>query len=81
MDTGGTLDECNNGAIVAQSLHVNGTIYTSRLNVTVTSGTAGKTIMCIHDPLTGQCQIQTNWRLSVPLSVVLITAGNHTIWL
>jgi hypothetical protein len=75
-NTGGTLDECNNGAIVARSLSVNGSIYTSQLNVTVTPGIGGKTIMCIHDPLTGQCQTQTNRRLSVPLSIVL-PAGNY----
>ena len=70
-ELGGTLDVCNNGAIVAQSLSVNGNMYTSQLNVTLTSGIAGKTIMCTHDPLTGQCQSQTNWRLTVPLSVII----------
>jgi hypothetical protein len=73
-----TLDECNNGGIVAQSLSVNGSIYTSQLNVTVTSGTAGKTITCIHDPLTGQCQNQINRRLSVPVSIV-VPAGNYRL--
>ena len=67
----GTVDECNNGAIVVQSLSANARQYiTSRFNIIVTHGIAGKTIMCIHDPLTGQCQTQTNRRLSVPLSIV-----------
>ena len=75
----GTLDECNNGAIVARSLSANGNIYTSQLNVTVTPDTAGKTITCIHDPLTGQCQTQTNWRLNVPLSIV-VPKGNYRLY-
>ena len=45
----GTFRVCNNGAIVAQSLSVEGNIYTSQLNVTVTPDTAGKTIMCLYD--------------------------------
>ena len=40
---------CNNGDIVGQSLSVEGNNYTSQLNVTVTSNTAGKTIECSYD--------------------------------
>ena len=45
----GTSRSCNNGAIVGQSLGVQGDNYTSQLNVTITPETAGKTIMCIGD--------------------------------
>ena len=46
---------CNNGAIVARSLSVEGNNYTSQLNVTITPDTAGKTIKCVHDDgLTGR---------------------------
>ena len=45
----GTTISCNNGAIVGQSLGVQGNNYTSQLNVTITAETAGKTIMCIRD--------------------------------
>ena len=40
---------CNNGAIVARILSVDGNNFTSQLNVTVTSETIGKTIECLHD--------------------------------
>ena len=40
---------CNNGAIVAQSLSVEGNYYTSQLNVTITPDIIGKTIECIVD--------------------------------
>ena len=40
---------CNNGAIVARSLSVEGNNYTSQLTVTVTPDTAGKAIKCAGD--------------------------------
>ena len=52
--TGGPTGTCNNGAIVGQSLSVQGNNYTSQLNVTITPETAGKTIMCSYDALDGQ---------------------------
>ena len=45
----GTYSECNNGAIVAQSLGVEGINYTSQLTVKITSDMKGKTIMCLYD--------------------------------
>ena len=51
---GGSSGVCNNGAIVGQSLGVQGNNYTSQLNVTITPETAGKTIMCSYDALNGQ---------------------------
>ena len=45
----GIAGSCNNGAIVVRSLSVQGDNYTSQLNVTVTSDTAGKTIECASD--------------------------------
>ena len=42
----GAFASCNNGAIVAQSLGVEDSYYTSQLNVTVTSNMIGKTIIC-----------------------------------
>ena len=49
---GGSTGTCNNGAIVGQSLSVQGNNYTSQLNVTITPEIAGKTIMCAYDALT-----------------------------
>ena len=50
LSTDGAIGSCNNGAIVGRSISVEGNNanYNSQLNVTVTSGTAGKTIMCFH---------------------------------
>ena len=42
----GTSRICSGGAIVGQSLDVNGTCYTSQLNVTVDSTFNNKTVMC-----------------------------------
>ena len=39
---------------MGQSLSVQGNNYTSQLNVTITPETAGRTIMCAYDALTGQ---------------------------
>ena len=49
LSTYRTSGECNNGAIVARSLPVEGNNYTSQLNVTLTSDTAGKTVVCLYD--------------------------------
>ena len=69
----GTFGVCNNGAIVARSLLVEGnnTTYTSQLNVTVTSDMAGETIMCVHD-----IYISSN---IIQLSAVIPTTGNNII--
>ena len=45
----GTKRSCNNGTIIAQSLHgANGT-YISQLSITVTSKLIGDVIECAHD--------------------------------
>ena len=61
-----TYQACNNGAIVARSLPVEGNNYTSQLNVTVTHDIAGKTIKCFYD---------TRKRSTIQLSTVLPTTG------
>ena len=45
----GQLSYCNNGAIVARILSVEGNNYTSQLNVTITPDTPGETIECASD--------------------------------
>jgi hypothetical protein len=52
ISTGGLTGTCNNGAIVGQSLGVQGNNYTSQLNVTITPETIGKTITCAYNTLT-----------------------------
>ena len=66
--TGGSTSTCNNGAIVGQSLGVQGNNYTSQLNVTITTETAGKTIMCAYDALDGQ---------NMMIKFSKIIPGNH----
>ena len=39
---------------MGQSLGIQGNSYTSQLNVTITPETAGRTIKCAYDALTGQ---------------------------
>ena len=64
----GTNGLCNNEAIVARSLSVEGNNFTSQLNVTVTPDIAGNIIKCLYDngsaettlfnwsiPTTGSC--------------------------
>ena len=53
LPTSGPIGTCNNEDIVGHSLGVQGNNYTSQLNVTVTQDTAGKTITCAYDALTG----------------------------
>ena len=48
LQTEGTKGSCNNEAIEGRSLSVEGNSYTSQLNVTVTPGIAGKTIICLY---------------------------------
>ena len=64
--TYGAFATCNNGAIVARSLSVEGNNYTSQLNVTLNSNTAGKTIMCFSDD---------GVRSTIHLSTVIPTPG------
>ena len=58
--------ECNKGAIVARSVSVQNSLYTSQLNVTVTPDIAGKTIMCLRDNL---------YNITLHLPTVIPTAG------
>lgn len=48
---------CNNGAIVARILGVEGSYYSSQLNITVTSYMAGKTVMCLQIDLMHRMQL------------------------
>ena len=43
------VGECNNGGIVGRGIRVNGSIYTSHLNVTLTPEVIGKTVNCLFD--------------------------------
>ena len=61
-----TYRACNNGAIVARGLSVEGNNYTSQLNVTVTHDIAGETIKCFYFNGT---------RITIQLSTVLPTTG------
>ena len=64
---GSPTGTCNNGAIVGQSLSVQGNNYTSELNVTVTPETAGKTITCAYDALTSdETQNMIKFSMVVP---------------
>ena len=45
----GTKRSCNNGAIIARSLHGGNGTYTSQLSITVTSELIGDVIECVHD--------------------------------
>ena len=49
--TTGSTGICNNGSIVGQSLSVQGSNYTSQLNVIITPDTVGKTVKCAYDAL------------------------------
>ena len=60
----GTSRTCNNGAIVARILSAEGNNYTSQLNVTVTSDTAGKTIECINYER-GAKYYRFNWTIPI----------------
>ena len=57
---------CNNGATVAKIISVEGNNYTSQLNATLNSNTAGKTIMCFYDD---------GVRTTIQLSTVIPTTG------
>ena len=45
----GTSGNCNDGAIVGQSVNVDGTHYTSKLNVTISNKFNNKNIICSSD--------------------------------
>ena len=69
-------DVANNGAIVGQSLDIQGNNYTSQLNVIITPETAGKTIVCAYDPLTGQ-NITSKFSTRIPTVEMHIFAYNY----
>ena len=52
ISNGGTNGTCNHGDIVGRSLGVEGSNYTSQLDVTVTSDVIGKNIMCSNEAIT-----------------------------
>ena len=49
FSSSGTMDTCNNGAIVGQSIMADGNCYTSQLNVTVNAGMNGQTVVCVYN--------------------------------
>lgn len=68
----GVLGTCNNGAIVARSLGLEGSNYTSQLNVTITSNLAGKTITCAYDAMTAnQANDRIHFSTKIPGKTVL----------
>ena len=70
----GTSGECNNGAILGQSVTVDGTHFTSQLNVTVSSELNNKTVTCSSDSgNTGESLIKVAGKY-VELSV------NRSMW-
>ena len=76
------LRACNNGAIVARLISVEGNNYTSQLNVTVTPDTAGKTIMCLYDNGRSRAiQFSTVTALSTPglSSWLAIVSQSHVV--
>ena len=64
--TGGSIETCNNGDVVGQSLGVQENNYTSRLNVTITPYTAGQTITCAYDALTRDQTQMIKFSTTVP---------------
>ena len=56
IDSKGT---CNDGAILARGVSVEGNRYTSRLNVTISSSLNGESIVCAHHNSTGTTVIGT----------------------
>ena len=63
----GTMDTCNNGAIVGQSIRVANNSYISRLNVTVDASMDGQTIKCFYN--NGSREIE------IGLDTITIRAG------
>ena len=58
LSTTGTSATCNNGAIVARSLSVEGNNYTSQLNVTVTPDIGAKLMKC-YDNRTAEATLSS----------------------
>ena len=58
------LEECN-GAIVGQSVDIDGTYYISQLNITVSNRLNDKTVTCISDSMTYKKVIGKS-RIKVP---------------
>ena len=61
----GARESCNNNSIVGQSLIVENGLYTSELNVTITSDNVGKTITCAYYNVT---EITTVGLLNISLT-------------
>ena len=56
----GATGECNNGDLVARSLGVEDSRYTSQLRVTVSTAITENMIMCVHDTSRGNILPQFN---------------------
>jgi hypothetical protein len=56
----GTSGKCNDGAILGESVKVDGTLYTSKLNVTVSNALDNKIVTCSSDlkPNIGKSKIK-----------------------
>ena len=66
----GTSRECNNGSIVGRSLSVEGNLYTSQLNVTVTHDLAGKTILCVYDNMGNNATSNIQLSIKIPGTII-----------
>ena len=51
------VGECNSGNIVGRGIRVDGNIYTSHLNVTLTLEVIGKTVNCSYDDGSGNTPV------------------------
>lgn len=71
---GGT---CNNEAIVARILSVDGDNYTSQLDVPFTIETAGKTIACLSDNGTDSVALFSSLAPTTGLSPCTTNQGNY----
>ena len=66
----GAIGECNDGAIIANSVGVSGDLYTSQLNVTINQDMINNTIECVHEDTVGN-------RSTIGRKILNITEGNY----
>ena len=74
----GTMDTCNHGAIVGQSVRVVNNCYISRLNVTIDASMNGQTIKCFYHNGSREIEIGSE-TITIRTGIVLNTKSKALI--
>ena len=76
--TSGKCNDINNGVIVGESIEVNGSKYTSQINISFSSSLIGKTVNCVRDDGLND-SVVSNYAITSGIIIIIMTYFCHTL--